>query len=59
MFCDIIHLSTLFSGTLYWIPVTAFFVGTIVSPKFQAIKSKDGEKLFMKWVFMKGVKEIG
>jgi hypothetical protein len=45
--------------TGYWIPVTAFFVGTIVSPKFQAVKTKDGEKLFMKWIFTKGVKEIG
>jgi hypothetical protein len=42
-----------------WIPMTAFVVGTILSPQFQAVKTKDGEKLFMKWIFMKGIKEIG
>lgn len=43
----------------YWIPLTAFVVGTILSPKFQAAKTKDGEKLFMTWIFIKGIKEIG
>ncbi len=41
-----------------WIPMTAFVVGTIMAPKFQAVKTKDGEKLFMKWMFVKGVKDI-
>ena len=30
----------------YWIPITAFVIGTILGPKFQAAKTKDGEKLF-------------
>jgi hypothetical protein len=42
----------------FWIPVTAFVVGTLLSPQFQAVKTNDGEKLFMKWIFMKGVKVI-
>ena len=41
-----------------WIPMTAFGVGTILAPKFQAVKTKDGEKLFMKWMFVKGIKDI-
>jgi fucose permease len=41
-----------------WIPMTAFVVGTILAPKFQAVKTKDGEKLFMKWLFIKGIKDI-
>lgn len=41
-----------------WISITAFVVGTILAPQFQAVKTKDGEKLFMKWIFMKDVKEI-
>lgn len=41
-----------------WIPLTAFAVGTILSPKFQASKTKDGEKLFMSWIFIKGIKDI-
>lgn len=42
----------------YWIPVTAAVVATILAPQFQAIKTPDGEKLFMKWIFIKGIKEI-
>ncbi len=42
----------------YWIPITAFVVGTLIAPKFQAIMTNDGEKLFMKWIFVKGVKEV-
>ena len=45
--------------TGFWIPLTAFVIGTILAPKFQAVKTKDGEKLFMKWLFLKGIREIG
>lgn len=41
-----------------WVPMTAFVVGTILSPKFRAIKTPDGEKLFVRWLFIKGIKEI-
>jgi hypothetical protein len=41
-----------------WIAVTAFMVSLILSPKFQAIKTHDGEKIFMKWIFISGVKEV-
>jgi hypothetical protein len=44
--------------TGFWIPITAFVVGTLIAPKFQAVRTKDGEKLFMKWLFVKGIKEI-
>lgn len=43
----------------FWIPLTAFVIGTLLSPKFQAVKTKEGEKLYMKWIFMKGIREIG
>lgn len=46
------HLSGLF------IPITAFVISTILAPKFQAIKTNSGEKLFMKLLFVKGVREI-
>jgi hypothetical protein len=44
--------------TGFFIPITAFVFSTLLSPKFQAIKTKEGEKLFMKWLFLKGLKEI-
>nr|WP_315159643.1 hypothetical protein [uncultured Flavobacterium sp.] len=45
--------------TGFWVPLTAFALGTILAPKFQAAKTKDGEKLFMSWIFIKGVRIIG
>lgn len=54
------YLVERYSGlTGFWVPFVAFIIGTFLAPKFQAIKTKDGEKLFMKWVFSKQVKEIG
>ena len=44
--------------TGFWIPFAAFAIGTFLSPKFQAVKTKEGEKLFMKWLFVKGIREI-
>jgi hypothetical protein len=41
-----------------WISLTAFVIATIAAPKFQAIRTNEGEKLFMKWMFIKGFKEI-
>lgn len=41
-----------------WIPFSAFALGTLLAPKFQAVKTNEGEKLFMKWMFIKGVKQI-
>lgn len=51
----IMHYTNL---TGYFIPITAFVVGTLTAPKFQAVPTADGEKLYMKWLFLKGVKEI-
>lgn len=42
----------------FWIAGTAFMVSLLLSPKFQFVKTNDGEKIFMKWLFTKGVKEI-
>jgi len=53
------YLIAEFTGlTGYWIPITAFVIGTILSPQFKAVRTKDGEKLFMTWVFMKGYREL-
>ncbi len=41
-----------------FIPLTALVIGTILAPKFQTVKTNEGEKLFMKWLFSKDVKEI-
>lgn len=60
LFISARYLVAMFTGlTGFWIPMTAFIVATLISPKFQAVKTKDGEKLFMKWIFIKGIREIG
>lgn len=41
-----------------WVPMTGFMVSLLLAPKFQAIKTNEGEKIYMKWLFVKGVREI-
>ncbi|MFT6839071.1 MAG: hypothetical protein ACJAUO_002585 [Sediminicola sp.] len=38
--------------------IVAAILATVLAPKFAATKTKDGEKLFVKWLFIKGIKEI-
>ncbi|WP_281234419.1 hypothetical protein [Flavobacterium gelatinilyticum] len=53
------YIIALYTGlTGIWIPMTSFVIATIIGPKFQAVKTKDGERLFMKWIFVKGIREI-
>ncbi|HSD14060.1 MAG TPA: hypothetical protein VLB74_05390 [Flavobacterium sp.] len=44
--------------TGFWLPLTAAVAASILAPKFQVVKTSEGEKMFMKWLFIKGVKEI-
>ncbi|MFP5437852.1 MAG: hypothetical protein ACLGH8_08715 [Bacteroidia bacterium] len=44
--------------TGFWAPLTAFVASTILAPKFQAGRVHGEEKLFMRWLFMKGIKEL-
>ncbi|KIX20007.1 hypothetical protein SY27_15935 [Flavobacterium sp. 316] len=38
--------------------ITAFVISLVLGPKFQYLKTNDGEKIFMKWIFVKGIKEV-
>jgi hypothetical protein len=52
-------LAQTFTGlTGLWIPVTAFMVTLLLSPKFQVARFHGEEKIFMKWLFIKGIKEV-
>ncbi len=42
----------------FWIPITAFVVGTLLSPKFQAVRTPNGYRIFMSWLFVKGIREV-
>jgi hypothetical protein len=41
-----------------WIAATSFVISTLLAPKFQVVKTNEGEKLFMKWIFIKDLREI-
>ncbi|WP_339888660.1 hypothetical protein [uncultured Flavobacterium sp.] len=41
-----------------WIAATSFVISTLLAPKFQTVKTNEGEKLFMKWIFLKDLREI-
>lgn len=59
LFISFRYLIGTYTGlTGLWVPFSAFAIGTILAPKFQAIQTKEGEKLFMRWIFVKGIKEI-
>lgn len=36
----------------------ALIISIVLSPKFQFIKTAEGDKIFMKWLFVKGIKEV-
>ncbi len=42
----------------FWIPLTAFVVATIISPKFRVVNTPQGKKMFMTWLFIKGIREV-
>ncbi|MEZ4838053.1 hypothetical protein [Flavobacterium sp.] len=42
----------------FWPSFFAFLATLVLAPKFQAIQTKEGEKLFMKWIFIKGIRSI-
>lgn len=49
----------------YYIPITSVYlavisaiVATILAPKFGVVKTNDSEKVLMKWIFIKGMREI-
>lgn len=41
-----------------WISIIAFIIATILSPKFKNIKTKEGDKIYVKWFFSKNVREL-
>ncbi|VXB58071.1 conserved hypothetical protein [Flavobacterium sp. 9AF] len=42
----------------FWIAGPAFIISLIFSPKFQYMNTNEGEKIFMKWIFVKGIREV-
>ncbi len=52
-------IATFFTGlTGLWRPITAAVAASLLSPKYQVVKTANGEKLFVSWIFFKGVREV-
>jgi len=51
-------LGYLFSLNTIFLAIMAAVVATILAPKFAAVKTGKGEKLMMKWIFIKGFREV-
>ncbi|RZJ67613.1 MAG: hypothetical protein EOO50_04860 [Flavobacterium sp.] len=59
LYIPIYYLVTHFTNLDGWFrPLTSAVITTILSPKFQAVRTKEGMKVFMSWLFIKGIKEI-
>jgi len=41
-----------------FLAVTSAILANILAPKFGAIETDDGEKILMKWILIKGTREI-
>lgn len=42
----------------FWVPFIAFAVTVLIAPKFQLVQTKEGSKIWMKWIFSKSIKEL-
>jgi hypothetical protein len=56
LFRFLVEKYTGFTG--FKIPLASFVISTILAPKFQSVKTNEGGKIFMKFIFSKSVKEI-
>ncbi len=51
-------ISYLMDNDSIWVALASFVLTLLLAPKFQAVTTSKGKKLYMKWLFCKGVKEI-
>lgn len=42
----------------FYIAVVAAIIATLLAPKFAVLKSGEKEAVLMKWIFLKGTREI-
>lgn len=41
-----------------FLAVTSAILANVLAPKFGVVKNQSGEKILMKWIFIKGMREI-
>jgi hypothetical protein len=53
-----LSLEYFWPGNSAFLAIGSAIITIVLSPKFAAIKTNSGEKLMMKWIFMKKVREL-
>ncbi|WP_394750075.1 hypothetical protein [Spongiimicrobium salis] len=41
-----------------FLAIIAAIAASVIAPKFGVVKTEEGHKVMMKWIFMKGTKEV-
>ncbi|MDM1045808.1 hypothetical protein HX004_08100 [Myroides sp. 1354] len=41
-----------------WLPIVSAIVATVFAPQFKVFKTDEGDKICVKWIFLKGVKVL-
>ncbi len=41
-----------------WLPIISAGIAVFLAPQFKVVQTKDGEKILMRWIFLKGVKTL-
>lgn len=42
----------------FWLPAASAVVATILAPQFKVFKTDKGDKICVRWIFLKGVKVL-
>ncbi|KUF40384.1 hypothetical protein HX017_13270 [Myroides marinus] len=42
----------------FWLPAASAVAATILAPQFKVFKTDQGDKICMRWIFLKGVKVL-
>jgi len=53
-----IVFSYFFGEATIWGSLAGGFLAIVASPQFKIFNTDKGEKVYMRWIFMKGVKEL-
>lgn len=53
-----ILLSNFTGLTGFWVPLASAMITFILTPKFQYARQAGGDKIYVSWLFMKGIKEV-
>ena len=41
-----------------WLPLVSAIVATVLAPQFKVFKTEKGDKVCVRWIFLKGVKVL-